>query len=70
MDNVRSFPYAELAENPVEQILSGSLANDLADGIGGDAQVKRRQLQAEARSQRMRRVLSRGPRAVQSVLMA
>ena len=39
------FPNAELTEDGVEQIFRGCLADDLANGVRGDAQLHRGDLQ-------------------------
>ena len=63
-------PNAELAEDRVEQIFRRGLAHDFADGIDGDAQIHRDEVQRLAVGERGDGVLRRGARAVQRVLMA
>jgi hypothetical protein len=46
-----SFSDTELAENHIQEILGGGLADDLANGIHGDAEVHGGELQRRARAQ-------------------
>jgi hypothetical protein len=44
-------PEAELAEDDVQQVFGGGLADDFADGIDGDAQVQGNEFQGLIRAQ-------------------
>ena len=63
-------PDAELAEDQVEQVFGGRLADDFADGVDGDAQVQRDQFQGLIRPQGFQRAQRGGAGAVERVLVA
>ena len=62
------FPDAELAEDGVQQIFGGGLADDFSHGVGGHAKVQRRQFQAQSAAQRRQRALRRRARPPQARL--
>src|SRR5580765_4266024 len=64
------FSNAKLAENRVEQVFGGGLADDLADRADGGVQIHGDEVEKDARAQRVERQDCRGARASQRVLMA
>ena len=65
-----SFPDAKLAENRIQQILGGGLAHDFSDGIDGDSQICRDQIQGQVGLQALECLLGGRPRSLQCLLMA
>jgi hypothetical protein len=63
------FPDAELAKNGIEQILSGSFADNFADGVDGDVQVQCDKLERNVGAQGLESAKGGFASATQSILV-
>ena len=64
------FPNTKLAEDRIEQVFGGGLADDFADGIDGDAQIHGDQLQRLVRTKGLHCAKGGAARAIECLLMA
>src|SRR5438552_1742448 len=69
-DSAPLLPNAKLAEDHVEKIFRGRLADDFADGIDGDTEIQGGEFERRAGAQRRDRAQRGVAAAVERVLMA